>query len=349
MAERKDGARLPQVITISTGTIFRSILILLVLGFLYIIRDVVAIFFAALFLAALIDPFADFFERWRVPRGLAALIVYILGLSLLAGAFILVAPPVISELQNFFTFFAPYLPGVGEGEIHYADFFSTESFAANIESILATIRGSGVSAAVPELLELGSTAFGVVAALVVVLILTFFLVAEKTALVRAIAFVAPAEYQPFVMQLAGKMRERLGSWLRGELILMLCIFVMTYIALTLLGIPYALILALLAGLLEIIPFMGPLMSGVPAAILALAVSPLHAILTIGSYILIQTIEGNILVPKVMQKVSGLNPIISLLAVLIGWRVGGIVGAILSIPLAMTLSVFAAEVFKHREV
>ncbi|MEK7183150.1 MAG: AI-2E family transporter [Patescibacteria group bacterium] len=347
MVERKEPARLPQTITISTGTIIRSILILLVLGFLYLIRDVLAMFLAALFLAALIDPFADYLERMKIPRGLAALIVYIIGLLLVTGALILILPPVLAELTNFSSFFEPILPEAVNGHVSYAEIFSVEALTANAQQIFETIRGAGISAAVPELLEVGSNAFGAAAAVVVVLILAFFLVAEKTALVKAIAFVAPAEYQPFVMQVSGKMRERLGSWLRGQLLLMLAIFILTYIALTILGVPYAIILALMAGLLEIIPFIGPWLAAVPAVILALSVSPVHALLTGIVYLVIQMIENNILVPKIMQKVSGLNPIISLLAVLIGWRVGNVVGVILSIPLAMAASVFLAEIFKNR--
>ena len=347
MVERKELARLPQTITISTGTIVRSILILLVLAFLYLIRDVLAMFFAALFLAALIDPFADYLERMKIPRGIAALIVYVIGLSLVAGALILILPPVLGELQNFSSFFSPFLPDVGNGHIDYGELFSLEAMTENFRQLLDTVRGAGISAAVPELLQLGSSAFGAVAAVVVVLILAFFLVAEKTALVKAIAFVAPAEYQPFVMQVSGKMRERLGSWLRGQLLLMLAIFILTYIALTAIGVPYALILALLAGLLEIIPFIGPWLAAVPAVILALSVSPLHALLTAAVYFIIQMVENNILVPKIMQKVSGLNPIISLLAVLIGWRVGNVVGVVLSIPLAMAASVFLGEIFRNR--
>lgn len=347
MAERKDFGRLPQTITISTGTLIRSILLLLVLGFLYLIRDVLAMFFAALFLAALIDPFADYLERMKIPRGLAALIVYVIGLLLVAGALILIVPPMLSEIQNFASFFTSFVPAAGEAHLEYADLFSWETMTTNMQQIVDTVRGAGVSAAVPELLQLGSAAFGTVAAVVVVLILTFFLVAEKNALVKAIAVVAPAEYQPFIIQVAGKMRERLGSWLRGQLLLMLVIFICTYIVLSILGIPYALILSLLAGLFEIIPFIGPWLSVVPAVILALAVSPLHALLTAGAYLIIQMLENNVFVPKIMQKVSGLNPIISLLAVLIGWRVGNALGVILSIPIAMAVSVLLEEIFRNR--
>ncbi len=159
--------------------------------------------------------------------------------------------------------------------------------------------------------------------------------------------IAPPEYQPFVMRLALKSREQMGVWLRGQLALMVSIFLLIYGALSLIGIPYALVLALFAALLEIIPFIGPMVSAIPAIVLALAVSPVHALVTAGAYLVIQQVEGNILVPKIMQKVAGMNPIVSVLAVLIGARVGGIVGAVLSIPLAMAIAVFLEEIF-HRE-
>lgn len=339
---------MPRVITISTGTIFRAILVLLVLGFLYIIRDVVAIFFGAMFLAALIDPMADYFERWRIPRGLAAIIIYIVGLSLVTGLVLLLWTPITSELGNFFNYFAPLIEEATGAEVSLHLDLAQETLSSDLANIFNTARESGVSDTVPQIVEFGSSVVGGAAAVFVVLILAFFMIAEKTALVRAVGFVAPVEYQPFVTQISIKLRDRLGSWLRGQLILMICVSLMTYLALLILDIPYALVLALMAGIFEVIPFLGPFVSSIPAIILALAVSPLHAIITAGAYILVQSIEGNILVPKIMQRTTGVNPIVSLLAVLIGWRVGGIVGAILAIPLALVISVFLEELyFAHK--
>ncbi len=332
-----------RVVAISSGTIFRGIAIFLVLAFLYLIRDVVVIFFAALFLAALIDPFADFFERWKIPRGLAAIIVYIIGLSFLTGVILLLWEPTAREFGNFIIYFEPLLQGLTGTDISF-NLDASTSFTSNLANIVATAQESGVSQAVPQIVNLGSTAIGGITAVLVVLILAFFMIAEKTALVRAISFAAPAEYQPFVMQVSGKLRDRLGSWLRAELMLMGCVFLMTYVALLILKIPYALVLALMAGVFEVIPFLGPILASVPSIILALAVSPLHAVITAIAYVLVQSIEGNILVPKIMQRAAGVNPIVSLLAVLIGWRIGGIVGAILAIPLALAVSVFLEEIF-----
>ncbi len=340
--ERQNAVR---PISISSGTFFRVLFISVAAAFLFFIRDIVAMVLVALLTAALIDPFADFFERWRIPRGLAVIIVYIVGLAALLGAWVLVVPPVLSQLGDFVRTFSPALAQVDDGA--YAHLFDG-SLTANFESTLNTFRSSGASEVIPKLFAAGSTAINVVIALFVVLILSFYFVVEKTALVRMLRFVARAEYQPFAMMLAGKVREKMGLWLRGQLILMLSIFLLTYGALSLLQIPYALVLAVLAGVLEVIPFAGPIISAIPAIILALAVSPLHAVLTAGVYVVIQQVEGNVLVPKIMQRVTGLNPIVSLLAILIGWRVGGIVGVMVSIPIATAISVFLEEVFRQND-
>ncbi len=346
MAERQAKDSGERTIVISTATILRVCVTIAAIGILYIIKDIVALFFAALFLAALIDPFADFFEKYRVPRGLAVVLVYIIGIAALVTAIVLLLPPVIVELRAASTVFAPFLTQTF-GDHADLNFLLQGTISESITNILTTIRGSGVSAAIPQLLAIGSTAFGTVAEFVVVLVLAFYLVVEKEALVKALRAVTPTEYQPMVSHVAIKVRTRLGAWLRGELVLMSCIFLLIYIALTIIGVPYAIVLALLAGLFEVIPFIGPLLAGIPAVILAFFISPVHGIATIIAYVLVQVLEGNVLVPKIMQKATGLNPIISLLVVLIGLRLGGIVGAVLSIPLANALAVFIEEVFRAR--
>lgn len=332
-------------IAISSGTMFRVIVIAAIVTFLYVIRDIVAMTLVGVFLAALIDPFADAFTRWRIPRALAVLVVYVLGLAFLSLVVFLVVPPLLTEVSELATAFSPFLAGATDWL--RIDAVLTGTWSANIGDLLTTVRSSGLADALPKLAAFGSSALDVALSVGVVLILAFYFVVEKNAMIKGIGVIAPPEYQPFVMRLALKAREKMGVWLRGELALMGSIFVLIYGALMLLGIPYALVLALCAALLEIIPFVGPTISAIPAILLAFAVSPAHALLTAGAYLIIQQIEGNILVPKIMQKVAGVNPIVSVLAILIGARIGGIVGAILSIPLSMVIAVFLEEIF-HRE-
>lgn len=324
-------------ISISTGTIFRVLLVCAAVWFAFAIREVILLIVGALFLAVLMEPFADKLERRRMPRTIAALVVYTVAIAGLAGLLYVVLPPALNEFGNILPLFAPYLANTGlETAVLQRDWLG------GITSIMSTLRGSGISAALPQVFDLGSSAVGVVTAVIVLLIMAYYFVAEKQALVLSVSRIAPAEYHPFVNQLATKFRDRLGAWLRGQLMLMTAIFLLTYIALSLIGVPYALILALLAGLLEVIPFIGPLLSAVPAVMLALVLSPVHAIMAAGAYLLIQAVEGQVLVPKIMQHATGMNPLLSLVAILIGWTLGGIPGAILAIPLANAAVVFVEE-------
>ena len=347
MPPRKEPAvHKPSTIAISSGTMFRIIIIALVSIFLFLIRDIVAMTLVAAFLAALIDPFADAFTRVNIPRALAVMVVYLVGASCFAIVALLIVPPLLTELSELATVFAPLWSG--SNSWLQADAFLAGSWSTDMSSIISTIQRSGVVGAFPRIAEFGTSAIDGVFRLFIVLILAFYFIVEKNSMIRGIGIIAPSEYQPFVMHLALKARERMGIWLRGQLALMVSIFILIYPALLLLGIPYALVLALFAGLLEIIPFVGPMVSAVPAILLAFSISPFHALLTACVYLVIQQVEGNILVPKIMQKVAGVNPIVSVLAVLIGWRVGGIVGAVLSIPIAMVCSVFVTEIFNRHE-
>ena len=347
MSPRKeDGLRLSPTIAISSGTMFRILLIAAAAAFLYLIRDIVAMVLMAVLLAALIDPFADAVARWRIPRALAVLAVYLVGFAFFILAVVLIVPPMLAEISELTTALLPFFTDAA-GTLHVETLLAG-TWSTNVGEIISTISDSGLAGAFPKIAAFGTSAVDLGFRAIIVLILAFYFVVEKDSMVRAIAIVAPPEYQPFVSRMALKARERMGVWLRGQLLLMVSVFILIYGALSILGVPYALVLALFAGLMEMIPFVGPMLSAVPAIFLAFAVSPLYALFTALAYLIIQQIEGNILVPKIMQKVAGVNPIVSVLAVLIGWRVGGIVGAIISIPLSMTLAVFFSEIFRERE-
>ncbi len=352
MAARKEEERHGSVITISTGTIFRSLLILLAAYLLYVIRDVVALFLVAVFIAVIIDPFAGRLQRMGLPRGLSVAIIYLMLLAVLAGLLTLVVPPMVSEFSQLATTFAPLLEDTRFAGIK--SLIETGASPEGLGAIAASIQESGLLGALPQLGGVALGALGGVLGFFLILILAFYLVTEENVIRRGIALLAPDEYQPFVSQLSVKMREKVGHWLRGQLLIMLIVGLLDYGALVMLGIPYAIVLAIVAALCEVVPFIGPNVAVIPAAVIAFSVSPVHAVLVLAAYFVVQQIESNILTPKIMQRTTGLNPIITILAILIGFEIGntqgvqgGVIGALLAIPLAMTASVFFNEVFRER--
>ncbi len=334
----------PQSVSISTTTFIKAVLIVLGLWFLWFIRDIVAIFVASILLASLIEPFASWFAERRIPRGLAVLIVYTCLLSL-SAIFLILVVPIISEqggqlIENFSSSYAQATESLGQVREFSADY----GFADNLTSSLTAFQ-SGMTNSFSSFFSTVWGVVGGVAAVFIVLVLSFYMVVDEERMRKYFRSLAPIEYQPYVTHLMKKMSRKMGEWLRGQIILGLIIGTAVYIGLTFLGVKYALVLALIAGLLEVIPYVGPIISLVPALIIGFAQSPIIGFAVIILYIVIQQLENNILVPKVMQKVTGLNPIISILALLVGLKVGGLAGAILAIPLAMMGVVILEDLFR----
>jgi predicted PurR-regulated permease PerM len=334
----------PQSVSISTATFIKAVLIVLGLWFLWFIRDIVAIFVAALLLAALIEPFAAWFAERRIPRGLAVLIVYVCLLSITAIFGILFVPVIAQQggqvVANFSDYYTQALESLGQVRQFSADYGFADNLTSSFTALQTSLTNSFGS--------FFSTVWGVVggvAATFIVLVLAFYMVVEEEKMRRYFRKLAPIEYQPYVAHLMKKMSRKMGQWLRGQIILGVVVGLAVYIGLTVLGVKYALLLAVIAGVLEVIPYVGPIIALVPALVIGFAISPIVGLAVIILYLIIQQLENNILVPKIMQKVTGLNPIISILALLVGLKAGGLVGAILAIPLAMMGVVILEDLFR----
>ena len=190
--------------------------------------------------------------------------------------------------------------------------------------------------------------FGGIISFFIILVITFYLVVEEDGMKRFIRSLTPTQHRPYISQLINKMQLKMGHWLRGQLLLSVIIFFMVFIVLSIFGIKYALILALTAGIFEIIPYLGPLISAIPAVFFAFAQSPSKALLVLVLYFVIQRIENDIIVPKVLGKSIGLNPLVVILAILIGARVGGAIGALLAVPVVTALSVYFDDLISNKK-
>ncbi len=326
---------------ISSGTIVKIVAILGGLAFVWFIRDVVAVFFAALLLAALIDPFADWFERRRIPRALGVLVVYVLLAALITGAFLIIVPPLVGQLSDLvkgLTASFGDARGVLEGIITLTEKYG---FAQNISESFQNLQGA-LSQGFSRVFSTLANVFGGVTTLVLVLVLTFYMVVEEADAKRLFRHFAPKKYQPYLVGLAGRMQEKLGYWLRGQLVLMLVIGALTYIGLLILGVDYALVLGIFAGLAEIVPYAGPILAAIPAIVLAFSISPIKAVMVAVLYFAIQQLENGVLTPKIMQKSVGLNPVVSLFALMVGFKVAGFIGAIFAIPVATLAAVLVHD-------
>jgi predicted PurR-regulated permease PerM len=162
-----------------------------------------------------------------------------------------------------------------------------------------------------------------------------------------LAFIFGEDNKDRVGKIIDQVESNLGSWARGELILMFFVGVIIYIGLLILGIPFALPLAIIAGILEIIPVLGPNIAAIPAVIIGLTISPLMALAVAALCFLVQQIENYFLVPKIMEKSAGVNPIVTLISLTVGYRLMGLTGIILSVPLFLTIKILINEYFDNK--
>ncbi len=329
----KDNSR---VYDISTLSIFKVVIILLSLAFLWLIRDVLGLVFVAIILASAFDPAVDWLQKIRIPRGIGIIAIFILILGALGSVVYLVSGPIVEQVSALAANFPHYYDSI-VGTWHK---FQSLGGVGNVP-VSSSLGNLGLPE-VSNFFGFVSNLFGSIFAFFLVLVMTFYLTIEEENMRRFIRSLAPTRYQPYLMQLISKVQTRLGYWLRGWLILSVIIFILSYVGLTLMGVKYALVLALLAGALEIVPFLGPILAAIPAIFLAFQQSPFLAMMVVILYVVIQQIENNVVVPKIMGKVTGLNPIIVLVAVLIGAKIGGMVGALLAVPVATALAVFMSD-------
>lgn len=318
---------------ILTNQFITAIFLLIVGLFLLEIKDILAAIFISYILMSALLPFVEFLTEKRVPKIIAVFIAYFTTLAFVIVIIFPLIPFFVSQIQSLFNNFPRYLDRAAGIAGIDVDISQIKSFAAS------ELNSIGKSA-----LTLTSKIFSGVFSTLTILVVTFYLLLDHNRLNSSITGFFPKELQAKVLQTLTKIENKLGAWLRGQVILSFFIGIITWAALTLLGLEFALPLALLAGILEIVPTIGPILAAIPAIIVAVTISPALAIMVAFIYLAIQILENNILVPKIMQKAVGLNPVVIILGVMIGARLMGVLGALLAIPF-ISMLIIVVQSFK----
>ncbi len=330
-------------INITTSTIIKTFLIIIVLWFLIFIRGILGVFLVALLLTAALKPMVDWLEKRKIPRGLGIGILYLIFFAVISLALILSIPPIIQQTKQLSENFPAYWDKIISGLGAFRDFSSQHGLLNNLHKIAASFENN-LSNFAENIFGTISSIFGGVTSFIFILVIAFYMTMEKNAAERIAALLIPKAYQEKLMELLNKLEIKIGLWLRGQIILMIIIGLTAFVGLTILGINYSLILGIIAGLTEIVPYFGPVLGAIPAIFIAFTQSPYKALGVIVLYFIIQELENDIIVPKVMQKAVGLNPIVSIFALLIGAKIAGILGILLSIPVITSIIVIIKEFY-----
>ncbi|KKP96233.1 MAG: hypothetical protein US25_C0069G0007 [Candidatus Moranbacteria bacterium GW2011_GWE1_36_7] len=330
-----------QRIDVSTKTILKFFAVILGLVFLYLVRDVVALFFLSVILTATLEPLIDWFSKRKVGRSFSVIIIYVALLSVVGIMLSFLVPPLVSQFKDFTQnlplyseTFSKTFAGIEQYAFSYGIQFNSHEFLQN------TVDGLFKSSN-----QLFSTTVGVFSffiSLLVILALTFYMSVKEDGMNKFLISIMPQSNQAYIISLANRVKSKIGKWMFGQIILMLIIFVLDFVALSIFNVPYALILALLAGILEIVPYLGPIISATLASLVGFLISPMTGLIILIVLTTIQQMESHIIVPQVMKKAVGLNPVFVILALLTGAQLGGTLGAILAVPIATALSVFVGD-------
>lgn len=323
-------------IEISHRTIVFTVLFLALIWVLVQIKAIIIGLFVSVLLVTALSPLVDRLTKLRIPRSLAILLVYIGMIALIIAGLASLVTPLFEQTSNLVARLPQIFDDVG-------------MWLASMG--VAGVDGRMIAGQVSQLGQLPANLIGVLVLffsnlviVVSVLIITFYMLLEKKNLNKYLSVAFGNEKELKANDFAGKIEMRLGGWVRGELVLMLIVGVLTYIGLTLLGVPSALPLAILAGLLEIVPTIGPIFSGIPAVIVGFTISPFTGFAVMALYFLVQQLENSLIVPKVMQKAVGVNPLVTIISLGIGYQLGGPLGAILAVPIVIVARVVAVELF-----
>lgn len=337
-------------VNISTRTVLKIIFIILALVFVYLVKEVLAIVFVAWVLASAIDPLVDRMQRYKIPRGLAIFLFYLIILLIIILAFTLILPTLTQEMSNLTKEFPKNYQALMDVFNSFKLSGEEYGFANYIEKGFENI-GNTLTDFTSKLYNAATGFLGALIALFAILFITYYMTTQEAGIKRTIQSIAPANYQPYIIKKLNQIQVKLGHWLWGQLIVMFFVGILTGIALWIIGVPYVLLLALFAGLCQFIPIIGPIISAIPAVLfsfLDFGESPAKPLLVIIVFIVIQQIENQILTPKVMSKAVGLNPIVVIVTILIGAQLGGIVGIVIAVPVATIISIFLEDFFNTKK-
>jgi predicted PurR-regulated permease PerM len=349
MFERSSGTH----VSISNGTIIRFFLIALGFFLIWFLRDIVLIVLTSIVIASFVESTIPYFKKIRIGRVFGVVALYALSLLLLAGLFYLFAPLLITEVYNFSVFLSSYLP-----DNSFLNYFQNDAFSgakdivANLTHSLSLTTLLSTSKAFVANLSGGffqtlSVAFGNIFNVILIIIISFYLSIQEKGIENFLRIILPIRYEEYAVDLWERSRKKIALWMKGQMMIGLIVGILTYLVLSLMNIQYALLLAIIAGVMQLIPY-GILIALIPAASFSYLSGGIQdAFMVIGAYIIIHQFEVFLFTPLIIKRVVGLSPLVVILSVLIGFELGGFWGLIISIPSAVCVMELMNDLEKHK--
>jgi len=349
----KDGLEYNYV-TINTTTIFRFFLIAILLVAIYYLFDIFIVLMAAVVIASALEPVIRKLKKYRIHRVVAVVGIYLLLGVIFAVTVLFFFPLIANDLVAFLNTvphnisFEDILGPIRDFGLKIGPLSEDLSsrmipISEFIKNIQTMVIGSGGA------FKATSMIFGGLLSFILIVVLSFYLAVKEDGLDDFLRIITPVKRHDYIIDLWKRSQRKIGYWLQGQVLLGIIIGVLVYIILSIVGIPHALVLAVLAGLLEIIPIFGPIISAVPAVLIAFNTAGVgKGMLVIILYLMVHQFENHLFYPLVVRKVVGISPIIIILALVVGAKIAGILGALVAVPLSAAFMEYINDIEKDKK-
>ena len=334
---------------ITSGSIIKTILFLLLVALLWFLRDIVLIVLSAVVIASAIEPGVHGLMRRKIPRLLAVISIYVIVIGIFFGIVFFFIPPILSDAATFLTQLPTTLSNLNITDVTHGllpwgnvgDTLSSANILQNLSNSLRDSTGGAFNAL--------SAFFGGVTSFILIVVFSFYFSVQETGVDDFLRVVTPIKEQAYVLHLWRRSQNKIGKWMQGQLVLALIVGILLYLGLLILDVQHALILAILAGVFELIPVFGQILAMIPAVAIGLVTGgPTEALLIAGLYIIVQQFEAHLIYPVVVKKVVGVPPLLVILSLLIGFKLVGFLGVLLSVPIAGAIQEYVADIDRDKK-
>ena len=317
------------IVKISWSSLWRLLFFLIFATVLFLGRRVLVALFLAIIISAGLEEAVTFLERRKIPRTLGVILIFLAAALFLLFVLYAMLPLVIADLNLILT---SLQDGSNEGWLRsITSFDATQSVNSLIKEISTSLFSDGVSP-----FGVFSQVLGGLALAASVLVGSFYLSLTRDGVPRFIRLVFPMNYEAVALRIYERSRRKISSWFRTQLLLSLIMGFLVGITLLILGVKHAILIGVLAGIFEIVPYVGPIFSGALAMVVSLESSVALAFYTLIAFLALNQLESHFLVPILTKRAVGLHPVIVIVAMLLGAQVGGFLGLIVAVPAAAVL-------------
>lgn len=340
-------------ISVSTGTIIRFFLVGVAFYLIWFLRDLLLVILTAIILASFVESAVPYFKKLKINRIVGVVFIYISTVLLLALLFYLFVPLLITEVYNLSVFLSSYIPDSSIINYFKNDAFSGAKDIVNnlSHSLSITTLVSTSNAFITNLsggfFQVLAVAFGSIFNVILIVLISFYLSIQEKGIENFLRIVLPIEYEEYGVDLWERSRRKIALWMKGQMLLGVLIAILTYLMLSIMGVQYAFILGLIAGVTELVPY-GILVALVPAIYISFLSGGIStAFMVAGAYVILHQFEVFLFSPLIIKSVVGLSPLVVIIAALVGFELGGFWGLVLAIPVAVFVMELLSDLEKKK--